>query len=63
MARALRVPKVNSVSEAREDMVLCTAAVAEAADTTAVAEVALIPTHAAPMPAAAVVDLHTPTQL
>jgi hypothetical protein len=54
---------VNSVSEALEDMVLCTAAVAEAADTTAVAEVALIPTHAAPMLAAVVVDLHTPTQL
>jgi hypothetical protein len=44
-------------------MVLCTAAVAEAADTSAVAEVALIPTHAAPMPEVGVVDLHTPTRL
>jgi hypothetical protein len=57
------VPKVNSVSEVLEAMVLCTAAAVAAVVTSAVAEVALMLTLAALMPAAVVVDLHTPTRL
>jgi hypothetical protein len=60
---ALLAPQVIGESEVLVAMVHCTAAAVAVAVTTAVAVVAQTLTHAAPMPEAAVVDLHTPTHL
>jgi hypothetical protein len=63
MAMALLVPQVIGESEAPVAMAHCTEVAVAVAVTTAVAVVAQTLTHAAPMPEAAVVDLHTPTQV
>jgi hypothetical protein len=60
--RAARVLRVIGELVAREDQVHCTAAVAVAVVTMAVAVAALTKIGAAPMPEEAVVDLHTPIQ-
>jgi hypothetical protein len=63
MVKALQALKVIWESEALEDMAPCMAAVEVAAVSTAVAVAVQTLTLAAPMPAVAVVDLHTPTQI
>jgi L-alanine-DL-glutamate epimerase-like enolase superfamily enzyme len=63
MVMAPQVPKVIGVSEVLEAMAHCTEVAVVVAVTMAVAAVALTLTHAAPTPEAAVVDLHTPTQV
>jgi hypothetical protein len=63
MAMAPRVPQVIGESEAPEAMAHFTEAAVAVAVTMAVAVVEQMLTHAAPMPAAVVVDLHTPTQV
>ena len=63
MAMAPRVPQVIGEWEAPEAMAHCTEAAVAVAVTMAVAVVEQMLTHAAPMPAAVVVDLHTPTHL
>jgi hypothetical protein len=63
MVMALLVPQVIGESEVLEAMAHCTEVAVVVAVTTAVAVVAQTLTHAAPMPEAAVVDLHTPTQV
>jgi hypothetical protein len=63
MVMAPQVPKVIGESEAPVAMAHCTEVAVAVAVTTAVAVVAQTLTHAAPMPEAAVVDLHTPTQV
>jgi hypothetical protein len=60
---ALLAPQVIGESEVLVAMVHCTEVAVVVAVTTAVAVVAQTLTHAAPMPEAAVVDLHTPTHL
>jgi hypothetical protein len=63
MAMAPQVPKVIGESEAPVAMAHCTEVAVVVAVTTAAAVVAQTLTLAAPMPEAAVVDLHTPTQV
>ena len=63
MAMAPRVPQVIGESEAPEAMAHCTAVAVAVAVTMAVAVAEQMLTHAAPMPEAVVVDLHTPTHL
>jgi hypothetical protein len=60
---ALLVPQVIGESEVLVAMAHCTEVAVVVAVTTAVAVVAQTLTHAAPTPEAAVVDLHTPTQV
>ena len=63
MVKEFPVLKETGESEAPEDMVHCTAAVAEAADTTEAAAVALMRTLAAPMLAEAAAVPRIPTML
>jgi hypothetical protein len=60
---ALLAPQVIGESEVLVAMVHCTEVAVAVAVTMAVVAVAQTLTHAAPMPEAAVVDLHTPTQV
>ena len=62
-AMAPLVPQVIGESEAPEAMAHCTEVAVAVAATTAVAVAEQTLTHAAPTPEAAVVDLHTPTQV
>ena len=63
MVMAPLVPQVTGESEAPEAMAHFTAVAVAVAVTMAVAVAEQMLTHAAPMPEAAVVDLHTPTHL
>jgi hypothetical protein len=63
MAMAPLAPQVIGESEAPEAMAHFTAVAVAVAVTMAVAVAEQMLTHAAPMPEAAVVDLHTPTHL
>jgi hypothetical protein len=63
MVMAPLVPQVIGESEALVAMAHSTEVAVAVAVTTAVAVVEQMLTHAAPMPAAAAVDLHTPTHL
>ena len=60
---APQVPKVTGESEVLEAMAHSTEVAVAVAVTTVVAVVAQTLTHAAPMPEAAAVDLHIPTQV
>jgi hypothetical protein len=63
MVMAPQAPKVIGVSEVLVAMAPSTEVAVAVAVTMAVVAVAQTLTHAAPMPEAAVVDLHTPTQV
>ncbi len=63
MAMAPLVPQVTGELEALVAMAHCTAAAVAAAVTTEVAVAEPMLTRAAPMPEAAVEDLHTPIQV